>query len=161
MPRYSTITSIYQMLPGLPTSTANDSLMQQYADRVSGLIDGYVGRWYAVSGWTTASATPQIIQQISDNLIAMNTMRSKFTKDAQNKNEWVEDLGSQALKDLEAIRDQKLIVLGSTGSEAARASNAALIEATHESYTPIFDVDSDTGWGVDADLLDDIAADRT
>lgn len=160
MARYSTTTSIYQMLPGLSTSTSNDALIQQYADRVAGLVDGYVGRWYSVGGWTTSSATPQIVLQISDSLVAQAVMRSRFTKDGQNRNEWVEDLGRQAVKDLEAIRDQKLIVLGSTGSEASRADTATLISGTHREYTPIFDIDADTAWAVDIDLADDIADDR-
>ncbi len=161
MARYSTTTSIYQMLPGLPTSTANDTLIQQYADRVGGLVDGYVGRWYKTSEWTTTASTPQIVLQISDGLVAMHTMRSKFTRDAQNRNEWVDDLGNQAIKDLEGIRDQKLIVLDSTGSESSRAVTATLVEATRETYTPVFDLDADTGWSVDVDLLDDISSDRT
>lgn len=148
------------MIPGLPSSIANDTLIQQFGDRIGGLIDSYVGRWYNVASWTTASSTPQVVLQISDSLVAMWIMRSRFTKDAQNKNDWVEDLGNQAIKDLEAIRDQKLIVLDSVGSEVSRATTAPLVEATRETYTPIFDVDSDTGWAVDGDLLDDIADER-
>ncbi|MDI6756440.1 MAG: hypothetical protein QME32_00290 [Endomicrobiia bacterium] len=148
------------MLPGLTTSTSSDALIQQYADRVAGLVDGYAGRWYDVGDWTTSSSTPQIILQISDSLVAQAVMRSRFTKDGQNRNEWVEDLGRQAIKDLEAIRDQKLIVLDSTGGEAGRASTAPLVEGTRENYTPVFDIDADTAWTIDSDLSDDIADER-
>lgn len=160
MPRYSTSTSIYTTLPGLLTSTANTTLIQQHADRVSGIVDGYVGRWYSVSGWTAASVTPQIVQHISDSITRQLTMQSLFTQDGQNKNEWVNTLADQAWKDLKAISGQELIILESDGSEADRASAGALVEATRENFTPIFDVDTDTSWAVDSDLTDSMSDDR-
>lgn len=160
MGRYSTATSIYRMLKGVPSTTANTQLIQQVADRASGIIDGYVGRWYSVAGWTSSSSTPQIIQSISDRLVAQQTMRYLFTKDGQNKNEWVEELGAQAREDLQAIMKQDLIVLDSTGTEATRASTAPLIEGTREQYTPVFDLDDESAWTVDSDLTDDISSDR-
>lgn len=161
MPRYSTTTSIYTMLPGLPTSTANDSLIQQHADRAGGQIDAYVGRWYDVSGWTTSATTPQSVQMWSDAITAMLSMRSRFTQDAQNKNEWVSDLAEQAYKDLKMVADQELVIMDSTGTESGRAATAVLVEATREQYTPIFDIDRDLNWKEDPDLLDDISSDRS
>lgn len=160
MPRYSTTTSIYTMLPGLVATSTNDSLIQQHADRVGGMIDSYVGRWYAVSGWTTASSTPQSVQLWSDALTAQLTMRSKFTADGQNKNEWVKELADQAIKDLEGIRDRELIIIDSTGTEASLATVSALVTATRHRYTPIFDVDSELNWKVDPDLKTQIESER-
>lgn len=161
MARYSTVTSIYTMLPGLATSTAYTNLITQHANRVGGLIEGYVGRWYKFSSWTTSAATPQIIQQISDAKTAQLTMRSIFTKDGQNRNEWVNELAEQAQKDLEAINSQKLMVFDSDGSESSRQASASFVTATRKDYTPVFDMDKETGWGVDDDLLDKIDSERS
>ena len=161
MARYSTSTSIYTMLPGLPNTTTTTTLIQQHADRISGTIEGYVGRWYAVSAWTSASTTPQIIQDISDAITAQKTMRSIFTKDAQNRNDWVNDLAEQAVDDLKAINEQKLMVFDSTGAEASRQPSGAFVSSTRGTYTPIFDLDSDTSWGTDSDLRDQIESERS
>ena len=161
MPRYSTSTSIYVILPGLPNTTTNTTLIQQHADRVSGLIGSYVGRWYTVSGWTTAASTPQEVQECSDGLTAQRTMRSLFTRDAQNKNEWVDDWAKQAMKWLSAVSEREAVILDSTGAESPLASTGKLIMGTRGSYTPIFDVDTATAWSIDSDLIDSIDSDRS
>jgi len=160
MARYSTTTSIYKMLIGLQTSPANNLIIQHFADRVGGQIDGYAGRWYKVSSWDSSTSTPQLILQISDSIVSHLVMRSKFIQDGQNKNKWVDDLAEKSYEDLEKIRKQELILLDSTGSEVARADRGSLIESTREQYTPVFDLDSSTSWGVDSDLVDTIENDR-
>src|SRR3972149_6862014 len=97
MARYSTSTSIYMALPGLSNTEQTKNIIQYHADRVSGLVNSYVGTHYQVSGWTTTASTPQMILSISDRLTSMYVMRSVYTQDAQNANEWVEQLGEQAL----------------------------------------------------------------
>lgn len=157
MPRYSTTTSIYTMLPGIASTGPRDALITQNANRVGGIIDSYVGRWYKISNWTTTATTPPVIQEISDALTAEKTMRSLYTKDGANKNEWVEEQAKQAWSTLKAISKQELMVFDSDGSESERQPSGAFIQSTHGDYTPIFDVDTDTAWKVDSDREDDIS----
>ena len=158
--RYSTFTSIYVMLPGINKTNPNDILIQQHADRISGKINSYVGRCYNVSGWTTAALTPQAIQLWSDALTAQLTMRSKFTSDGQNRNEWVNELAKDALEDLEKVREKDLKIFNSDGTEATLVSGSSSVQSTRKDFTPIFDVDKDINWVVDPDLIDSIADDR-
>lgn len=161
MARYSTSTSIYLVLPGLANTDLNTQLIQLHADRISGMIGGYVGARYSVSGWTTASATPQMIQSISDRLASQATMRSLYTQDAQNANEWVNELGEQALEELKMIAKGELAVIADSGSEAARATLRNFVRGSRKDYTPVFDLDDATSWVVDPDLLTQINSDRT
>ena len=97
---YSTSTSIYTMLPGLTNNSANTAIINQYNTRVKGKIGNYVIGLYNPANWTSAGSTPPGIIQISDSIVAMWTMRSLFTRDGQNVNNWVAELGHQALEDL-------------------------------------------------------------
>lgn len=160
MSRYTTDTSIYMMLPGIASSTANNSLISMFVDTVSGEIDSYVGRWYEVTGWTSPSTIPGAVIRACNSLVVAQTMRSLYTKDAQNKNEWVDDQEKRAYQWMEGVRDQKIVILGPAGSESTRAATAKLVESTRENFTPIFDLDRDLNWGEDQDLMDEIAGER-
>lgn len=154
---YSTITSIFIKLPGASedASTTTD-IIKQHISRVGGKIDSYVIRRYDVSGWTSASSTPQIIQKISDALVSKFTMLSLFTRDAQNKNEWVNELAKEALEDLEKIRNGELAI----SLNQSEISTQTEIDSTRKAFTPVFDMDDDLSSAVDEDLLDSIADDR-
>ena len=155
---YSTNTSIYTMLPGLNTSAANTAIINQYITRVAGKIDNYVLNLYNPSGWTTAASTPPGIIQISDALVAMWSMRSLYTRDGLNINDWVADLGEQALKDLEKIANGEISL---ADNSSKRVSINTQVESSTEDYMPIFNLDESENWEIDSDQLDDIADDRT
>lgn len=148
------------MLPGLNNTSQNDQLISQYADRSGGIIDGYVGTWYDISLWTTAAGTPQMVLQISDALTAQMTMRSLFTRDGQNKNDWIKEIAEQAIKDLEGIKKREIRLYDSSGSEATRRASGNFVTSTRAAYKPVFDMDSDLSWKIDTDLLDKISGDR-
>lgn len=153
---YSTSTSIYIGLPGLTNNSTTTDVIAQQIVRVGGKIDAYVSSRYDVTGWTSPSSTPQIIQDISDRLVMKRSMLSLFTMEGQNKNEWVMDLAKEALKDLEAINKGKILVT-LAGSEESTSTKS---KSTRSSFTPIFDVDDPLDQLVDPDLLDDINSDR-
>lgn len=155
---YSTSTSIYTMLPGLNTSAANDAIINQYKDRVKGKIDNFIIGLYDPSGWTSASSTPPGITQISDAIIAMWIMRSLFTRDGQNKNDWVEELGKMAIMDLKKIASGELKLADNSGKRVN--TSIQMIESTTEDYHPVFDIDEPEDWTLDSDQLEDISDDR-
>lgn len=155
---YSTSTSIYTMLPGLNTSAANTAIIDQYKDRVAGKIDNFVIGLYDPSGWTSQSTTPPGIIQISDAIVAMWTMRSLFTRDGQNKNDWVEELGKMAGMDLKKIASGELKLADNNSKRIKMAIQ--LVESTTEDYSPTFNLDSSENWETDPDQLDAISDDR-
>jgi len=154
---YSTSTSIYTMLPGLTNNTANTAIIDQYITRVKGKIDNYVIGLYSPGDWTTAASTPPGIIQISDSIVAMWTMRSLFTRDGQNVNNWVAELGKQALEDLEKIASGEINLVNNSSS---REGIHTQISSDTEDYTPIFNLDEPEDWIIDNDQLDDISDDR-
>lgn len=156
---YSTNTSIYTILPGLTNNSTTTDIINQHIARIAGKIDSYVIGRYNTVGWTSASSTPQIIQQISDALVTKWTMKSLFTRDGQNRNEWVEEFAKEAKEDLEKISKGELAVTLNGAEESESASSQ--IDSTRKDYTPIFDVDSDLDHAIDNDLLDDIGDDRS
>jgi len=135
-------------------------MIRLHADRIGGLIDSYVGKKYDVSGWTSSSSTPQIIQSISDRLVSQYTMRSVFTQEGQNVNEWVNELADTAMDELKSIASGDMVILDSNGSEASKPSRANSIRGNRKDYTPVFDVDKDTSWSMDGDLNDAIQDSR-
>lgn len=157
MTTYSTEASIRIMLPGLRDNSTTTDIISQYNSRVAGKIDAYVFNRYDPIGWTSSASTPQLIQQISDALVAKNTMKSLFTSDGQNRNDWVGTLAEEALEDLEKIRKGEL-PLTLNGAEAS--GRTVEIDATRKEFTPVFDMDNDLSDVVDPDLLDDINNDR-
>ena len=158
MMRFSTSTSIYQILIGIQDNAANDALIEKMMDNVGGKVAMYCGGRYTVSDWTTEALTPQAITQISDALISMHVMRSLFTQDAQNQNKWVTELGEQALKDLAAISKGEVFL---TDNDGARLSNANQIKSTTESYHNTFDEGNPLSWIEDSDKLDDLADEKS
>lgn len=154
---YSTITSIFIMLPGVKNNSITTSIISQYNNRIGGKIDAYVFNRYDPTGWTSAASTPQLIQHISDALVAKNSMKSLFTQDGQNKNEWVNDLAKEALEDLEKIRAGELPI---TLNGAEVSGRTVEIDATREEFTPVFDMDGDLSHAVDPDLISSISDDR-
>jgi len=155
---YSTSTSIYTMLPGLNTSAGNTAIIDMYNSRIAGKINNFIIGLYNPSGWTSASSTPPGIIQISDAVVAMWTMRSLFTKDGQNKNDWVEELGKMAIMDLKKIGTGDLKIADNNSKIIPMVSQQ--IESTTEDYHPVFDIDEPEDWTIDSDQLEDISDDR-
>lgn len=160
MPRYSTVTSIYTGLPGLARTAKHDGIIQQHADRIAGRIRGYVGSRYAVGGWTSTSSTPQQIRDWSDGLTTQLTMRSLYTQEAQNVNEWVNEWAETIMESLELVRSGELKVIDDNGTEVSQAATRSYVHGNRSSYPTVFDVDTVTAWDVDSDLIDDISTNR-
>jgi len=154
---YSTSTSIYTMLPGLTNNSATTAIINQYNTRVKGKIGNYVIGLYTPANWSNAASTPPGIIQISDSIIAMWTMRSLFTRDGQNVNNWVAELGKQALEDLKKIADGEITLVNNSGGLETTKTQ---IQSSSEDYTPIFDLDEPEDWIIDTDQLDTISDDR-
>lgn len=158
MSRYSTITSIFLHLPGLDQNNSNTSdIINKHVNNVAGKIDSYVSQKYDVTGWTSASSTPEIIKGISDALSSKRVMMSLFIQDGQNKNAWIKELAKEALEDLHKIADGELVIT-LNGDEEPTDSE---VKSNRENFTPVFAMDDPLNQDVDPDLLDEINSERT
>ncbi len=154
---YSTNTSIYILLTGLTQNSSTTDVINQQITRIKGKIDSYVSSRYSVTGWTTVASTPQIIQDISDRLVAKRTMMSLWTRDGQNVNEWVNELAEEALEDLKRISKGEILVTIDGSEESTNLD----VSSTRKDFTPVFDVDNVLNQQVDPDLIDEIDSERS
>ena len=153
---YSTASSIYIMLPGILTNTANNTLIAQYDTRVKGKINNFLSKRYDVSGWTSGTAIPPGITKISDDLVAMWTVRSLYVE-AKRSHGWILEVGEQALEDLKALAKGEIALADNDGNLISTRKKG---QSTTEDYYPVFDLDESYDWEVDPDQLTQISSDR-
>lgn len=83
-------------------------------------------------------------------------MKSIFTGDAQNTNNWTQGFYDQNISLLKDIQDYKKDLLNTTGSAISeRGFTSTDIQCSTE-YSPTFDMDTSSAWAIDQDRLDDI-----
>lgn len=160
---YSTYTSVLTMLPGLPqTSTATGwsttvSIVSSHLTRAYNLINTKLAKKYATPFTTTA--IPPMCTSLEEDFACYYSMRSLFTRDAQNNSEWIVEHYDKAIKTLDELSDpseEGMELLGSDGEPAPARVGATTGFQTTTDYAPTFELDEDTEWKVDSDRLDDI-----
>jgi len=146
------------VLVSVGTDVISDTAVNRHIARADNIINTRLSKRFSVP-FDTGTATPPVIKTISTDLAAYFVMRSLFTKDSQNENDWVDDLKMMALDTLEKIEKGMTKLLDINGEEIEQLEVDDLSSNT-QNYTPIFDVDSDLNWAVDSDRLEDINSSR-
>lgn len=163
---YSTATSILVVLPGFPQTTTSEGysettvLLDKHISRADSLINGKIAERYDVSNFT--SDVPPLVRLLSEDITSYYAMRSQFSGDNQNRNEWI-DKYEMALDELNEIRDGKASLVNTAGSlisERETSSSDGRVDSNTEDWTPAFDVDDTLDQKFDSDRLDDIAGNR-
>ena len=95
-------------------------------------------------------------------------MRTKYTKDNQNRNDWVDDFivpwinqnanGEEQLGILQLIQKGIGGIEDSSGDELEETTQA--IKSDQEDYVPTMNVDNPIDWRQDSNKLDDIEDER-
>lgn len=124
----------------------DDTRVGTFISRADNLINAKVGGIYAVPFTTT----PPLIQTLSDEISAFLIMRTLFTEDSVNKNDWIL-MFRESLKMLDEIAAGKVTLVDSTGVAISVQTHA--ISSNNGDYTPTFDMDDSEDQAVDADLL--------
>lgn len=164
MPSYNTYTAILTKLPGLPqTTTATGytdtvAIISHHLNSAWGIVNGKCARRYSVP--FTAGQIPPMIMEIEEDICAYRVMRSLFSRDGQNKNDWTKEHYDEAIKLLDQIQKSEMDLVNTAGSILGEVSESDKLGSTMQDYAPIFNVDSELDWGVDSDLLDEIAEDK-
>lgn len=163
---YCSITAIYAMLPKLPaTSTATGytqcvATIDVHIRRVDGLINGKCARRYSVP--FTSTAVPPFIRTIAEDITCYYTMRSFYSQDAQNKNEWVEEHKNNALEFLNEIQKGDIDLVDTSGSAVPVQEDEIVdqVSSNTMNFQPFFDIDDSLEWKFDEDQEDNISANR-
>lgn len=165
---YATITSVLTMLPSLPQTTTTTGWTQttgiiaQHLTRAYNLINMKLARKYATP--FTLTAIPPMCTSLEEDFACYYSMRSLYTRDAQNKSEWIVEHYEKAITILDELADTSnkgLELLGSDGLLVDQRVGASSSIQTSTDYTPTFEVDDDINWVIDQDRLDAIESDRT
>jgi len=162
---YATATTIITLLPGLPNSsgaagyTAITTLIDAHITRADNVINAKISRRYEVSNFT--SSVPPLLRTISEDITSYYTMRSEYSGDTQNDNEWT-DKYNEAMSLLDEIRDGKIDLVNTAGaiiSDRIESSVDMVVSDTMD-YQPFFDVDEPLEWAFDDDLKNSIKDNR-
>ena len=140
------------------TDAIGTTAVYRHITRADNIINTRLSKRYTIP-FSTGTATPPVIKTISTDLSAYFVMRSLFTKDSQNKTDWVDDLKFMALDTLKKIESGETKLFDINNDEIAQLEVEDLSSNTQD-YAPIFNVDSDLNQAVDSDRLDDISEAR-
>lgn len=157
---YCLDTDVLAILPGMPQTTtaagytSTLAVIDAHIIRADAVINGKCARRYALPFSDTATSTPPLIRQLSQDLTSWFTYRSLFTRDSVNKNDYLAELADGAMKILDEIRDGKIDIATSTGSVLSEINATSKVYSTTEQNTPFFGPDNETSWGFDKNLID-------
>jgi len=157
---YSTYTAILTILPGMPqtASSANysacTSVIAKHLSRASAIVDAKLSKRYAVP----LTDTCPVIDAITEDIASYYSYRSYFKQDNHNRMADLQELRDEAFANLEQIRLGEMDLVDSLGNVIAERSTGAhsLVDSNTKDYQPFFDVDKDTSWAFDSDMLDAI-----
>ena len=163
---YSTYTAILTMLPNLPQSATTTSevytttaqLVCQHLIRAYNLINAKLAKKYAVPFAT--SNIPPLCATLNEDIACYYTMRSLYTRDAQNNSEWVVEHYDKAIKTLDEIAECKINLIDASDVLIADRVSASNKIQTSTPYAPVFELDEETDWQVDSTRLEDVETAR-
>jgi len=142
------------VLVAVGTNVINGTAVNRHIVRADNIINTKLNKRYTVP-FGTGTSTPPIIKTISTDIAAFFVMRSLFTKDNVNINDWVDDLKKTAEDMLDAIAagDTKLKDVNDVTITQLEVND---LHSNTKDYHPIFNLDDNLNHKVDQDRLDDI-----
>ncbi len=151
MATYASVDQIRSSMGDITSAQIPDSDITEAIEETEGLINSFCASRYSVP----FDPVPNMIQRITrditvyhlfnDNIAAGHTVQDDVKVYKRYEN---------AMRLLKDIRDGKMIIYG-----ASTTSRKHLWSST-EDYKHVFDVDDETEWGVDSNMLDDVEDDR-
>ncbi len=109
---YATVARVRDILEGVSVTVMADTRVEARINKAEDVINSKIGGRYTVP--FASGSVPGVITAFAEDIACYFVMRTLFTNDSQNKNEWIEDFRS-ALSSLNAIRDGKQVVLDDNG----------------------------------------------
>lgn len=165
MGKYATTTSgitgssrISELLPGylVGNTSASDTvgvnIFSQHLERTEGVVDSYISARYDVGALTT-TAIPMLLRVVSEDIASWMAIRGTVLQNGPIGSERKQAF-ERAWDELKALNKGDLKLVLTNGTEVATRTSRWL---TSTDYTPVFDLDTASSWGVDPDQADDIA----
>jgi phage gp36-like protein len=159
MGSYITTTTIYvDKLSRITTSTVAPTILTAYINDAEAVINGYIAKQYTVASITVAR--PPLLQTIAKDLTIYYALIDSYTRDNSNLNDWLETKKTNAMSLLEAIADDKVRLVASSGANIDPAVNVNM-KSSLSGVNLTFNMDDELEWRVPQTLLDSIDADRS
>lgn len=158
---YCTEAQVRDIISGVTVAKMGNTEVKNKIARADSIIDAYLASKFTVP----FSSTPPLIESISIDLSAYYVLRTLFTRDSVNKNNYINDFLLKHLNTKEKtgtlydILNDDITLVDSSGTVIDTTSD--LIDSNIKDYVPIFNVDDAEDWEVDPDRLEDIADERS
>lgn len=155
MGSYATTTSLSELFPGFlsgnttTSDTAGANQFSRHIDRAESVVNSYLTARYSLP-FTTV---PPILRTISEDLALYFLVRSAYTQDGQNKNQYHDEY-KWAMTQLDKIGKGEIKLALTDGSIVA-PNTAARIISSDTNYTRIFGKDDPDQWKRDDDEITD------
>lgn len=166
---YATYTAVLTMLPNLPQAatatteayTSTAELICRHLERAYNLINTKLAKRFSVP--FALATKPPMCQSLNEDLACYYSMRSLYTRDAQNNSEWVVEHYDKAMEILNLLATngaEALDLLDSNGALVGQRVAATSQIQTTTDYSTTFDLDDPPDWEIDSDRLNDIETGR-
>jgi len=158
---YCTATQVRDVLAGVTTSEMSDVAVENKIAYSESIINAYVAWRYNVP-FTTI---PPLVETICIDISAYYVIRTLFTRDNINRNDYIDDFLLKHLDTKNKTGTLYDIYNGDTSLTLADGSSAAastdIFDSNTSDYIPTFDVDDVLNWKVDTNRLEDIEDERS
>lgn len=161
----ATTTSISDLLPNylvsntLTSDTAGASIFSRHIDRAEGLVMSAITRKYNPAALTTTTYPP-VLRQWAEDIACYFAIRGASTQDSGKINRNIEEFKPSYDFVMEILRGDAEFTLAYTDGSLVPSRSSSMIVSSSQSFAPITNLDDETAWTVDPDLLDDIEGDR-
>jgi len=117
MVTYCTHTEVRAILTGVTATVMDQAAVEAHITRAENIINGKIGAKYTVP--FTAGSIPPLINTICTDIACYYVMRTLFTEDSENVNEWV-SIFKEHIKTLDQIRKGDVVIFDTSGDEETR-----------------------------------------
>lgn len=153
---YATVTDLKRIIPNIEQSTEfdTDSEIEAFISEAEELVNSMLSVRYTVPFTGTI---PPIITYITVRITAYNMLKTEYTEDGVNINQWVIEYYNKAMKIIDRIIERKMKLVDGSGADLAEVT---AIKTHRGNFTPISDIDDELDHKVDGDLTDEINSER-
>ncbi len=153
---YSEATATISLLPGMPQTSAsagyslNVSLLTDHITRADNLINAKIASRYDISSFST---NPSLLILLSQDISSYYLMRSQYSSDDQNLNEWTMKF-KESIAILDQIRNGDMDLVGEDSALISEDNRKDTITSSTEDFDPTFNEGPGLNQQIDSTKLD-------
>lgn len=153
---YTTVELVYQLAPTV--GSVSNVTSAHIADMI-GMADAEINAVLSKRYTVPITDDCPVLTTISTNLTTYYTLRRLYTREKQNKSDWVDGYKERATSLLEKLMDGEIGLVTSSGAVVA-AADVAEVWSNTKDYVPTFSELDYTQSVIDDDKLDDLEDER-